>query len=54
MKHTLPYAKELMGGCGITQGTQPRALRQPRGGGGRSRREGTDVSLRLVHDAVVW
>ena len=52
--------RELVGSCCITQGAQPSALGQPRGGewggrglGGRFKRKGTCVYLRLTH-VVAW
>ena len=39
--YTLPYVKRTANGiCCMTQGTQTRALRQPRGVGWRGKREG--------------
>ena len=54
-KHTLPYAKELIEGFCITQGLNLVLCDNLEGVRGRSKTEGTDVSLWLIYlYAVVW
>ena len=52
-KHTLPYIKQIANGiCCLTQGTQTRALEQPRGWneeeGGREVEDGEDIGIPMA------
>ena len=53
----IPYSKRELGVCYMTQGAKPRALWWPQGGdgvgGGRFKRQGVYVCLRMTH-VDVW
>ena len=50
--YTLPYVKQTVGICCLTQGTQTRALEQPRGWdeeeGGSEVQDGEDIGIPMA------